>query len=279
MLWTPVNEFQSAVDNYGASVIDGSHGVEVIAAATAHTKGTVTPILGPIPTAAYGLAIVLSGGSASGTARNHLVDIRADPLGGSAYQTIIPNLLSSGPSLYLGGVAYYFPLYQPAGTSFAAASQSSVASAVIRVGLKIFGKPSRPDLVKTGAYVTAVGVTLATSVGTAVTPGTSVKSAYTELGTLAREHWWWQCGVGNSTGSMAANGVFVDLAGGDASQKVLVIRDLAVVTDGSERMGKEALGQHLPYKALAPGAILYASLSSSGAPVGTWSCIAYGLGG
>ena len=230
------------------------------------------------------LAVIhLHDGFTAANARNMLVNIGIDTAGGTTYVTRIPNLLCTGAGGYLvtgGGCYYIFPLYIPAGATLAAqASVDNATVGTVRVGIQLYGRPSRPESVCVGHYVTSFGEDTAASTGTAVTPGTVSEGAYVQLGiATARDHWWWQLGtLGMDDTIISPEGYHLDLAYGDATNKHLIIDDLLVGNSNSESL-------HLPpwmvnaHCAVPIGQLVYGRAQAS-ATQANHQMLAYGLGG
>lgn len=142
---------------------NGSYGswVEVVPAAT-------------LTEHCYEIAIMFNAGFTTNTNRQQIANVGIDPAGGSSYTTIIPNLLCSKAgtlnSPTVAGINYVFPIFIPAGSSIAVQTYGNSADTV-RVIMMVKGKPSRPELLKTGSKVVAYGVVAPT--GTPATGGTT----------------------------------------------------------------------------------------------------------
>src|SRR3990172_3985425 len=259
MLWTPCNDFGWSADNFGATYTDAGIGVDSPGHANANTKGANTAMLAAIAQDCYGIAIGFSGGNTAATARRNLVDLLIDPAGGTSWSVIINNLYCAYSSLIMGGYWYYFPLYLKAGTAIGTANQSLTAStSALRVMIKVFGKPSRPELVKLGTKVETFGADTATTSGTTITPGNAVLGAYTgSLGTTVNDLFWWQGGMGVNDSTTIDNAYQLDVAAGDGTNKVLCCENIILTTNNSEQFGKSAGGSRLPWRNVKAGAFVY----------------------
>lgn len=281
MLWTPYNDFQWSANNFGSTYSTTAFGTE-ISIVGQHTKSTDAEIMSgaSITEDVYGIAICFAEGDVAGEAHVLLCDIKADPAGGTAWTTIIPNLISVGPNLLSGGYWYYFPLFIKAGTSLAASAQSSFGSQPLSIGISVIGKPSRPELCKVGSFVRAYGPSLATSQGLAVTPGNQVMGSYSaSLATTADDLWWWQAGLGCLDASVSKNSYYMDVAAGDATNKVMCIEHIAFSCDSSERWNKSAYGTSESYRFVKAGANVYVKVAAVSTPDTDITCAVYGLGG
>lgn len=245
-----------------------------------NTKGSYTQLFSAIANQAWGIQILFNNNSASGGARDCIVDIGVDEAGGTSYSVVIPDLICTGAvAVDKGGIAYYFPLKIKSGSTIAArASVNNGTVGTIRCWAILYGLPKRPESCRTGSYVTAYGVVSATSKGTDVTSGTTSEGAWTNLGTTSAPHWWWQQGMGLNNSDTGARVYALDLGIGDGSNKDVVIQDQTWGSDTSERLvNTSPLGgcEH----DTPSGTDVYGRIQCSGTPDTGLSMIAYGLGG
>lgn len=282
-LRTEGNSWAFQVSNLEAPVTPGTAGTAVsIAVSTPNAKGSWAQMLTGANMAehCYLINVVAGELGANTFAKDALLDIGIDPAGGTSYTVLIPDLLvSCAAPVQSGGVGYLFPLFIPAGASVAARVSINAATAeTVRVVINVFGKPSRPDLIAFGTYVTAFGITAASSSGTAITPGTSAaEGSYVSLGAPTKPHWWWQVGCGINNAAMTALMYQQDLAAGDATNKDIIIRNSLISTTVTEIIVHPAdfIGCA---RSLGSGSTLYVRSSCSGTPATGFSAAAYGLG-
>jgi hypothetical protein len=281
MLWTPGNDFGWSVDNFGATYSDAGIGLNSPGHANANTKGANTAMLSAIAEDCYGMAIGFSGGNAAATIRRQLTDILIDPAGGTAWTVLIPNLYANSPSLIAGMYWYYFPLYLKAGTAIGSAHQDLVATTqALRVCIRVYGKPTRPELIKCGTFVETFGAVTASTTGTTVTPGTTAMGSYSaSLGTTVKDLWWWQAGMGFNDSTLVDEAYLIDVAAGDGTNKKLCCENILMVDNNSEQTGKSAMGVRLPWQFIPAGSFVYMRAAGAVAPQGTPTGIAYGMGG
>lgn len=280
MLWTPVNEFNSIVDNFG-SITQAGLGATVTAHASANTKGTAVELLSALADSCYFLEIVFTRTNTNGQNRSFLCDIVYDPAGGTNWQVLIPNLLVFQPSVPYGGVRYAFPIYIPAGSTVGCQIQCTVGGLTLQAGVRAFGKPSNPELMKCGSKVQALGVDTGTSLGTSVTPGSNgARGSYTaSLGTLNFDAWWWQAGMSTTdTTTTLSNSYWIDVAV-NATNKILCLLDITAIFDSGENCAKAALGGHIPTRKISSGQDVYIRMACNGTPDAGISAGAYALGG
>lgn len=213
------------------------------------------------------IEIVVAQVSVSAAARDCLVTIGMDPSAGTTYTDTISNLVC-GPASRGGGgdgqgaVFFRFPLRVAAGTSIAAkASVNSATLAAIRVYCILRGKPSHPELIRTGSVVTTFGANTATSAGTAVVPGTVARGSYVQMGSAtARPYFYAEFGFGVNDATMNQAQIAVDIAHGDATNKNIIIQEAGVWLQNIECVSKPAQGQ---YCSIATGDLIYARSQSS----------------
>lgn len=290
MLWVPGTDFGWQVDNFGSTYTDTGIGINSPGHANANTKGANTQMLAGIAEDCYGILIGFSGRSTSGAAVRCLTDLLIDPdagIGGagSAWSVIIANLYANAPTLGVAGAIgqwYYFPLYLKAGTAIGTAHQDLVAGTMpLRVMIRVFGKPKRPDMVKCGTKVQTLGAVVGSTNGTAVTPGSSAMGSWSaSLGQISGDKWWWQLGIGSNDTSMTARSYLFDI-GANATNKILCAQGIPYnVVGTAEQAGMGAMGFIPPYKEISNGQDVYVrGASVGGSPDSSMTATVYALGG
>lgn len=273
------DEFQWSVSNVDGTRPAANLGTSVTPGN--NTKGSWVQLLTAIAYEAIDVEVRINSGSTSAAARDILVDIGYDPAGGTSYSVLIPDLLGScAASLTdLGECAYHFPLKIPVGSTVAArAAVNNATVGTVRVIINVKGRPAHPAMHKVGTYVVAVGITSASSSGTAVTPGTTSDGTWTSLGSPSKAAWYWQMGFGVNDSTMTALCYFGDLAVGDGTNFKTIIKDMLWRTDASERSSfyNPASGCE---KYVGTGGTLYARLQCSTTADASTSVAAYGVGG
>lgn len=248
-----------------------------------NTYGSYVQVLSATSDETFLCRITLNSWSVSAAARDALVTIGIDPAGGTSYTDFIVDLAASCAPTYIqvvpGPVVYEFPVRIPAGATLAA--KGSVNNATVgtgRVAITLFGRPSRPELVKAGAFVQTFGSTPASSSGTAITGGGASEGAWTQIGSaLTVPLWFWEFGFCVNNATMANNAHHVDIGLGDASNKKIVIPNGLVYETTSETLAKAAQGR---VGLGAIGDIVYARVQTgTTATTANTSIIAYGVGG
>lgn len=249
-----------------------------------NTFPAYTEILGNTAYDCFGIAIFVHTIGSSGAAKDMLLTIGIDHTGGTTYTSCeISNLMcSSAGTLVTGGIWYYFPLYIPEGSAIAAKMSCSNATVGTgRVGVILYGRPTRPELVRAGAYVDNFGATTASSRGTTITAGTASEGAWTEMtsGTTTRSYWWFQVGWGSFDISLGSAIYAMDLSVGDATNKELVIEDHLIINAGTTEQVVKPFIPGEPTCDVKDGQRIYVRLQCSTTVDTDLSMMAYALGG
>lgn len=249
-----------------------------------NVKGSYTQVLTGANVArdVFRLAVNINSNAVSAAGRNALIDIAVDPAGGSSYSVLINNLMGSCAAPYTigqGGIWYVFPIWIKAGSSVAARAQVNNATVgTMRIICSVFGSPRDRRSVRVGTKVQTLGADTATSAGVAVTSGTTAEGAWTSLGTLTSDAWWWQVGMGVNDTTMTALSYHADLGVGDATNKNVVIENMNVTTTAAEQMNYGPIV--LDGQKLTPsGTNVYGRLQCSGTADSALSMVAYAVGG
>ena len=233
----------------------------------------------------FGIEIFIHSGAFSTEARDILVTIGLDHAGGTTYTDCeINNLIATncGTPLF-GGVRYYFPLYIPAGSAIAA--KASVSHATVRsvyVGVRLFGRPTRPELVRAGSYVDTFGAVTAASDGTTITAGEANEGDWTEVtaGATTKPYWFWQVGWGANDASLTAVMYALDVGVGGVGTEELVIQDALHLSSGTVEQMNQPLQPLVGYFAeVGITQRVYVRMQCHGTPDSNLSTVVYALGG
>ena len=249
-----------------------------------NTFPAYTEILSDTAYDTFGIMISLNGGLYSAEARDYLVNIGIDHNGDTDYNDCtIPNLLATNCGNLLNtGVWYYFPLYIPAGSALAASvSCSHATDRNVYVGVTLFGRPTRPEMVRAGSYVDSFGAVTAASDGTTITSGTTSEGNWTQMGsTTTKPYWWWQSGWGSNDSSLTAVLYAMDVAVGTAALREIIYQDQLKTNAGTaEQSAQSFLPNHCHIAEVAAGVEVYARFQCSGTADSNLSSIVYALGG
>jgi hypothetical protein len=230
----------------------------------------------------YGIAICVNSNSTTSQLRDALLDVGVDPTAGTSYSVVMPYLLcSAAPTLNVGtNVIWYFPLFIKAGSSIAVrASVNNATVGTLICYARLYGKPSNPEVTQVGTYVRQFGAVTATSRGTAVTSGTTSEGAWTQLGSSTTDVlWYWKIGMGIADATLGGVLYFVDLAYGDASNKIIICEDLHICANSAEFITYNQIEADA-YCTVPIGSNIYGRIQCSGTSDTTPSLIAYGMGG
>jgi len=287
MLYTPVNEFNWEATNFADAFGSTTNSTLLTASGTAHVKGADASVMVGLAEDCYGMILCFFSGSTVTTIRRQMVDLLIDPAAGvgnagASWTVLINNLFTGNPSVLVGksGHKFYFPLFLKAGTAIGARTQDTVIDATVRLAIKVFGKPTHPELVKFGTSVQTMGADTATTAGITVVPGvSSVYGSYSATyGTLARDAWWWQLGYGLNDSSMSDGRQAWDIAH-DTTAKILCAQGIESSAVSAEETVKEAFGHRLPIRCASAGSSVYVrALTTNSTADSGYSAVVYAVG-
>jgi len=223
------------------------------------------------------MVVNIGSGATSAAAKDTIVDIGIDPSGGTSYTVLIPDLLGANSSPYatFGAITYRFPIHVPAGSRIGArASVNNATVGTLRVYLTVDGNPTNPEMVWKGTKVEAIGVTAASSNGTAVTPGTTSDGSWTSLGTVTERARFWEVGMGVNDTSMAAVGYHLDLSAGASGGDVPILTDALTCCTSAEQQFSSPNGT---YRTIAAGSTIWGRAQCSGTADSGTSMAAYAV--
>ena len=221
---------------------------EIITSGAVNTKGSWTEVL---PASywsgyhgdAYEIVIAFNTGFTSATVREKLCDVGISPLNDGSYTVIIPDLIACGAGSGIEpgeGYAYRFRLRIPNGCAIAVRSQDTVASSTVRAIVKLFGAPSRPDKIGYGSRVVAFGVDSVKSRGTAIVTGTTVEGDWYSIATLTQRVIEFQMGLSINDSTFSGLTYSLDMAIGDATNKLLAIDGQMFGSNSAEAISRPA---------------------------------------
>jgi hypothetical protein len=274
-------------NTFGLTLLSTADGTRPVAAmGTAITPaqnayGTYASMIsgGSLTDDVYEIEININTVGISAAARDCVVSLGLDPAGGTTYTSICDLLVGpASPYNILGGGTWFkFPYFIRAGTSIGlAAAVNSATLTAINGFVRVKCRPSHPEQIMIGRYIDQFGVTFASSSGTALTEGGASEGAYVQVGAaLTRPIWYLEFGYGCNNATMSAQLSEIDVAVGDATNKLNVINGAAVTSNASEQQSKSAQGR---YCVAATGALLYGRAQSSAGNTGS-SIALYGVGG
>jgi len=254
-LYVPASTFQWSANTFGSTWSTAAFGVT-------HTPGTNTKAawtnsgLGVLPYDVYHIDIVAGVAGTTGAANGYLMDIGIDPAGGTSYTTEIPNLAFGFTSVVHGPKMWSFPLFIKAGSTIGFRAQKNSGTTACRIGMKVHGAPTHPELHPTGTFVQTINANETTSFGTtAFVAGTSGAAGNwtASLGTLTYDSWWWQMSwVANDTGFTKAHAYYMDIStstDGGTTKEIAIEKECYALIDtessysnSSENISKQPAG-------------------------------------
>lgn len=141
----------------------------VTSGGTTRTYGTVTELISSTANDqdSWGLEVAIINSGASATAAEAVVDL----LIGGATDDVLAKSLICGYTYNAAATRYFFPVHIPAGKRIAAQSCSVRVSALIRVGIWLYGSNNPPFRV--GRKIITYGTQVNAARGVAITPTAS----------------------------------------------------------------------------------------------------------
>ncbi len=286
MLAAPgLSSYGFTYDNWGAnpSITPGTS----ITPGASNVEGSWTGVAASsdITRDCYWVSVCVNTGATSTAQKDHLLDIGVDNAGGTSYTAVISNIVcgeSGGVGDAFGPHRFVFPLFIKSGSSVAVRIQGNNATAgTVFVAVKFYGDPSNSENVPVGQYSETIG-TITNSGGVSFTPGNAADGAWVSLGTTARDLWWWQLGAQLSSAAMTSSRfTYVDLAFGDATNKIIIQRQLfgqASLENACDAI-KENLNWLNCYRPVPAGGTLYVRGRGNTTVTSGWNAVAIGMGG
>ena len=217
-----VGNTDTGTTNYGGITITGD--------STANTKGAWTELLPATAFDTYFLTAFWIGVFTSGSDSPCLLDIGADPAGGTSYGVVVPNVLADGVkggSPRTGQQQFAIPCFIPAGSTIAARLQSAITSQALDIVIRIYGGINSDDPFPGHGLIVDYGPNTSTSHGIPPADSTThVKSAWVEI-TSATTHPHRGLSVAIQPADSALGnlrGIF-DVGIGAAASEVVIVSD------------------------------------------------------
>lgn len=278
-----LSAFNWTYDNWGANP-SSTIGTSVTPGAS-NSEGSWTQVASSanIANDAYWMYLQAHTGATSAAAKNQLLDIGVDPAGGTSYTAVISDLqVGQSPALSAAGAReHVFPFFIKAGSSVAVRIQGSNATAgTVRVAVRFYGLPTRPEVVPVGSYSQTFG-TITNSNGQSFTPGNAADGSWVDLGSVSKPLWWFQMGYAIDNGTVTAEYTYIEVAWGDGSNKHSMFKVMHGGTT-SETCGLAAQTQMLSCAAYNPvpaGANIYLRGRCNNAPDTGYHATVVGIGG
>lgn len=229
---------------------------------------------------AVGITVSVSSGTTSATVRAIALDIGVDPAGGTAYTTVISNVLCGNAtgSGAAGGYSLYFPIRINAGSTVAVRAQGTT-TATTTVLVTFSQGESCPGTVWSGSFSETIG-TMSGALGVSYTPGNVAKGSWALLGTTTRNLKYWQASAQLNNTVVAANFQYIDLAYGDGTTYVPIFNDLVVSFPTANEDAAQFLFPTCQHFCDVPaGSNIYIRAASTSAPATGYNALAIGIGG
>ncbi len=279
-----LSSFSFTYDNWGANP-SSTFGTSVVPGAS-NAEGSWTEVASSANIAAncYWLTFRVYGGATASNIKSHLLDIGVDPAGGTSYTAVISNLVVGASSGIAGNGnrEFLFPLFIKAGSSVAVRIQGSNATAgTVYVPMTFFGSPSHPEVVPVGMFSESLG-TITNSNGQSLTPGDAADGSWIDLGATSKAMWWWQLGYQINNGTITADYTYIEVAFGDASNKISIFKIFHIGTAAADSCGVAAQNNMLAcaaYKPVPAGAHIYVRGRCNSAPDTGYNVNVVGIGG
>jgi hypothetical protein len=215
----------------------------------------------------YTILFYVNSGFTAAASKMHLLDIGADPAGGTSYTALVENIqVGSSGSGAAVGLYFCVPIFIPKASQVAVRIQGQNATAgTVRVMATLLGRPVRPEFAQKLQSAETVG-TITTSRGVVVTPGLSgAEGAWTLIG--ATTFPWRYClptlQIDDATAS--AQAIWLDAAYGDATNKVIVAEHINYLNPSTSEQMSGGPGLNPPdlWCDIPTGTNIYARLSTS----------------
>lgn len=273
-----VNRFDYTVGNGYTTRPAAAFGTSVTPGAS-NAMGSYSASMATLTKDCYYIVVNFNSGKFAGEARDILADIGIDPAGGTSYSVLLPNLLASNACDYdtfEGGIWYQFPIFIPSGSTIACRAQVNAATArTLRCAIWCMGGPTHPHLIRWGTRCEAIGVTTASSSGTAVTSGTTNEGAWTSLGTSANRNFYYQMGFGINDLSIVGNTYHLDLAAdNNATTPKIIMRECVSNSNTNENL---TLVQPEGWMSVPASTTIYGRIQCDGTADSSLSMAAYGV--
>lgn len=215
---------------------------------------------------------------AAGGIRSMVLRVGIDLAGGTTFTKLGDFLVGGVPIFNVGGgtTRIYLPMTIPAGATIGmVGSVNNVTPGTVRCWWRAGEGGAGARLGCTA--IEEVGLTLASSTGTAVTPGQAAEGAWTLLGTLANAAKYMGVGADTANATCGSTIYNVDLAySTDAgATKTIVVEDQEVIEQTSECNGFQAEFRLLAARAVPAGAEIYARAQCSTAPTAGFALAAW----
>lgn len=257
-----------APNNFGESFTAGANNAD----------GTAVSVMSALGHDAHLLTVDFQFCYVSTVTDGSIGDVLIDTAGGTSWSVLIPTL-AMGQCAETTGAAFarfMFPIWIPAGSTLGFQARTSRTSDITtgRAVFRAWGNPKRPDLWWCGSKVEALGVTAASSTGTAVTFGNATWGSWTTIGTNTYRYGAIQLGIVRASGAQATRSFFTQL--GVGSQPLDGVETHCFFSTTGENNSRHGVNITPGWCDIAPSSTIQARGMDQG---GTeqWQLAAYGV--
>lgn len=255
----------------------GAFGATVTASASTNTKGSWTAIHATISYDLYVHTINFTEVATSLSSSRLFVDLGIGP--DAANVTVVAENLvadNAAPHTQGGRVYHGFPLYIPSGTQLWARCQANTASDTVRVQVSSWGAPDHPESFPKISFIEALGESLGTTTGTAITAGaTGTLGTATSMGSFTND----VCAVSMAIGSDDSSLTAVNYLGAVATDATATVQELGIACDHKNLSTVEAVRSNATpiWCDIPSGQTVSARISCTGTSDSTMWAILYGF--
>lgn len=219
-------------------------------------------------------------GATSTAAKDTVVRIGIDTAGGTSFTALGDFLIGPSSAYNLGGsrTTIWLPITIPAGATIGVVgSVNNATPGTLRCSWRASGGGAGAFV--RGTAVESVGLTLASSSGTSVTPGQAAEGTWTSLGTLTNAAKYMGCGCTINNGGMVSTVYHIDLSySTDAGvTKNILVEDQIVFEASSEAIAFESVCKMLAFRDIPAGAVIYGRAQCAAAPTAGFSMAAWAV--
>lgn len=226
------------------------------------------------------LCLRITDGGTSTAAKDTVLRLGIDTAGGTSFSAIGDFLIGPTSAYNVGGskTLIWLPYKVPSGATIGVVgSVNNATPGTLRCSWTAHPKGGGSAFL--GTAIESVGLTLASSTGTAVTPGQAAEGSWTLLGTLTNAAKYMGVGCSINSGTMTSQTYHIDLSystdGG--STKILLVEDQFVVEGSTESLAFDSVWRPLAFADIPPGATIYVRAQCAGVPTANFSMAAWAV--
>ena len=272
---------------YGSGASYGSHlttrpstqqGTSVTCYQNAFT--TYTAVGSALPGATSDLQLIFMDGNTAGASKDTIIRVGVDLAGGTSFTAIGDFLIGPTAQFNVGGswTTIWLPYSIPAGATIGMVGSVNNATPGT-VHASWLASPLGGGTAFAGTAIESVGLTPASSSGTAVTAGQAAEGSWTSLGTLTNAAKFMGVGasIGNTTINALAYGLDLSYSTDGGATKILLVEDQRMLTSSNESVAWHSAYRLLAFADIPAAATIYARAQCSGAPDAGFSMAAWAV--